>query len=150
MGINQAIAQRAAKLVKIKYEEIQPVIVTFEDAIKHSSYHEGWTRSIKNGDVEKGFKEADHILEGDMYLGGQEHFYLETQACIAVPKNEDGEIEIFSSTQNPTEIQHLTAHMLGLHQNKVVVKVKRMGGGFGGKETAAMRLAGPVAAAAQK
>jgi len=150
VGINQAVAQRAAKLVKIQYEEIEPIIITFQDALKHNSFYEGWTREIVNGDVEKGFEEADHILEGDMYLGGQEHFYLETQASIALPKNEDGEMELFCSTQNPTEVQLLTSHVLGVHQNKIAVRVKRMGGGFGGKETAAMRLAGPVAVAAQK
>ncbi|CAH3196082.1 unnamed protein product, partial [Porites evermanni] len=56
---------------------------------------------VENGDVERGFAESDHLLEGEMKIGGQEHFYLETQVTIAVPKGEDGEMELFVSTQNP-------------------------------------------------
>ena len=57
------------------------------------------------GDIEKGFEQADHVIEGEVHIGGQEHFYLETHATLAVPKNEDGEMELFVSTQNPTETQ---------------------------------------------
>lgn len=60
---------------------------------------------LQSGDVDKALSEAEHVLEGEVHMGGQEHFYLETQACIAVPKNEDDELEIFSSTQNPAETQ---------------------------------------------
>jgi len=147
---DQGTAQRAAKMVKVEYEDISPIVVTIQDAIKHSSYYNDWIRNMKNGDVEKGFSESDHILEGEMYLGGQEHFYLETQATVALPKLEDGEMEIFCSTQNPAEIQFLTAEVLGLPANRIVVRTKRMGGGFGGKETRAMVLALPVAVAAKK
>ncbi|ODM98964.1 Xanthine dehydrogenase/oxidase [Orchesella cincta] len=147
---DQATAQRAAKTVKIEYEDIQPAIITMQDAIKHNSFYNDWIKILKNGDVEKGFSEADHILEGEMYLGGQEHFYLETNAAIALPKLEDGEMEIFSSTQNPSEIQLLAAEVLGVPENRIVVRTKRMGGGFGGKETRGMLVALPVAVAAQK
>jgi len=150
IGTNQAVAQRAAKLIKVEYEEIEPIIVTIQDAIKQNSFYEGFTREISNGDVQKGFEEADHVLEGEMHLGGQEHFYLETNACIALPKNEDGEMELFCSTQNPSAIQHLTSHVLGVPQSRIVVRTKRMGGGFGGKETRGMCVALPVAVAAKK
>lgn len=99
---DQITAQRAARKVKVEYEELQPVIVTIEDAIKHESFFE-MTKMIDNGDVDKIFKEAPHILEGDCRMGGQEHFYLETQTVLAVPKEED-EMEIFCSTQHPSEI----------------------------------------------
>ncbi|XP_021947177.1 xanthine dehydrogenase/oxidase [Folsomia candida] len=147
---DQATAQRASKMVKAEYQDIKPLIITIQDAIKHNSFYQDWIRNIKNGNIEKGFSESDHILEGDMHLGGQEHFYLETQATIALPKLEDGETEIFCSTQNPTEIQLLTAEALGVPANRIVVRTKRMGGGFGGKETRSMMLAIPVALAANK
>lgn len=137
-------------MVKVQYEDLKPLVVTIQDAIQHNSFYQDWIRSIKNGDVEQGFSESDHILEGEMHLGGQEHFYLETQACIALPKLEDGETELFCSTQNPTEIQLLTAEVLGVPANRIVVRTKRMGGGFGGKETRGMLVAVPVAVAANK
>ncbi|KAK3058431.1 hypothetical protein LTR53_020431, partial [Teratosphaeriaceae sp. CCFEE 6253] len=83
-------------------------------------------------------------------MGGQEHFYLETNACVAVPKPEDGEMEIWSSTQNPAETQAYVAAVCGVAANKVVSKVKRLGGGFGGKESRSIQLAGICAAAANK
>lgn len=63
------------------------------------------TRTLSRGDVEKTLAESDYVIEGEMRLGGQEHFYLETQACIAIPKGEDGEVELIASTQNPTATQ---------------------------------------------
>jgi xanthine dehydrogenase/oxidase len=80
-------------------------------------------------------------------MGGQEHFYLETQSVLVVPKGEDGEIDITSSTQNPSEVQQVVAEVLGLPANRVVCRVKRMGGGFGGKETRSAVLAAPAAVA---
>ena len=85
-----------------------------------------------------------------MRSGAQEHFYLETQASIAIPKGEHGEMEVISSTQNPTRTQMVTAHVLGVDANRVFCKVKRMGGGFGGKETRSIQISAIVAAAAQK
>jgi xanthine dehydrogenase/oxidase len=94
-------AEAGARAVKIKYEDL-PVILTIEEAIEVKSYFDHY-RSIKNGDVESAFKEADHVFTGVSRMGGQEHFYLETQACVVIPKPEDGEIEVWSCTQNPTE-----------------------------------------------
>ncbi|KAJ1560073.1 hypothetical protein HK096_010116 [Nowakowskiella sp. JEL0078] len=94
--------------------------------------------------------EATKHIEGSMRIAAQEHFYLETQASLAVPKGEDDEIEIYASTQNPTETQHLVAHVLGIPANRVVCKVKRLGGGFGGKETRSVFLSCAVAVAANK
>lgn len=141
-------AEQAARAVKVEYEEL-PAIFTIEEAIEKESYFNHF-RHIKKGDVEKAFAEADHVFEGTARMGGQEHFYLETQACLVVPKPEDGEMEIFSSTQNPAETQAYVAKVCGVAANKIVTRVKRMGGGFGGKETRSVQLAGIVACAANK
>jgi xanthine dehydrogenase/oxidase len=141
-------AEQAMRAVKIEYEEL-PAIFTIEEAIEHDSYFQHF-RYIKKGDTEKAFAEADHVFTGTARMGGQEHFYLETQACVAVPKPEDGEMEIFSSTQNPAETQAYVSKVVGVAANKIVTRVKRMGGGFGGKETRSIQLAGIVACAANK
>ncbi|KKY28869.1 putative xanthine dehydrogenase [Phaeomoniella chlamydospora] len=141
-------AERGARAVKIVYEEL-PAIFTIEEAIEKQSYFEHY-RYIVKGDTEKVFAEADHVFEGIARMGGQEHFYLETQACVAIPKPEAGEMEIFSSTQNPTETQSYVAQVTGVQANKIVSRVKRLGGGFGGKETRSVQLAGIVATAAKK
>ncbi|XP_065093510.1 xanthine dehydrogenase-like [Ochlerotatus camptorhynchus] len=146
---NQTIAQKAARKVKVVYEELTPIIVTIEDAIKRESFYPGYPKGIVQGDIEKGFQEAHHLIEGDFRMGGQEHFYLETQACVAVPRDSD-EIDVFSSSQHPTEIQQHVAHALGIPSCKVVSRVKRLGGGFGGKESRAGLIATPVALAAYK
>lgn len=146
---DQVTAQRAAKLVKIQYEDISPVIITIEDAIKQKSFY-GEKNTFKCGDIEKGFKQADQIIEGEMHVGGQEHFYLETQAALAVPKNENGEMEVFSSTQNHADIQHWVAESLDVPHNHIVVRTKRLGGGFGGKESKSGVVAIPCAIAANK
>lgn len=94
-------AQEAARAVKIEYEDL-PTVLSIEDAIAADSYH-NFYREIKKGDVEKAFEECDHVFTGTVRMGGQEHFYLETNACLVVPKPEDGEMEIFASTQNANE-----------------------------------------------
>ncbi|KAJ9394122.1 hypothetical protein DTO282F9_8979 [Paecilomyces variotii] len=142
------VAEAAARAVKVDHEEL-PAILTIEEAIEADSYFEHY-RYIKNGDPESAFKSADHVFSGVSRMGGQEHFYLETQACVAIPKAEDGEMEIWSSTQNPTETQTYVAQVAGVAANKVVSRVKRLGGGFGGKETRSIQLAGICAAAAAK
>jgi xanthine dehydrogenase/oxidase len=100
--------------------------------------------------MDEAFAAADHVFEGVARMGGQEHFYLETQASVVVPKPEDGEVEVFSSTQNPTETQTIVAQVTGVPANRVVVRVKRLGGGFGGKETRSMQLTGILAVGAKK
>ncbi|XP_068165396.1 xanthine dehydrogenase/oxidase [Antennarius striatus] len=144
----QLHAQRAAKAVKIQYEELQPV-VTIQEAIAAQSFFKPM-RIIQKGDLEAGFKQADHILEGEMHIGGQEHFYLETNITLAVPRGEDGEIELFVSTQSASKTQLLVAKALGIPANRVVVRVKRMGGGFGGKESRSTILSTVAAVAANK
>ncbi|XP_060529120.1 xanthine dehydrogenase isoform X2 [Cylas formicarius] len=145
-----SIAQRAARKVKIEYQDLEPIVITIEDAIKERSFFKEVHRSIRKGPVEEVFSSAPHVLEGQCRMGGQEHFYFETQAVIAVPKAEDGEIELYSSTQHPSEVAALVAEALETQQNKIICKVKRIGGGFGGKESKAAMVAIPVAIAAKK
>ncbi|XP_039304979.1 xanthine dehydrogenase isoform X2 [Solenopsis invicta] len=149
VAVDQMIAQAAARMVEIEYEDLQPIIISIEDAIAHKSFFPGFPKRIIKGDAVKAFAEADHILEGEVRIGGQEHFYLETIAAIVVPR-EENELEVFCSTQHPTEIQKLIAHVLNIHLNRVNVRVKRIGGGFGGKESRAALLAIPVALAAHR
>ncbi len=94
-------AEAGARSVKVEYEEL-PAIYTIEEAIARESYFPHY-RYINKGDVEGAFEKADHVFSGIARMGGQEHFYLETQACVVIPKPEDGEMEVWSSTQNPSE-----------------------------------------------
>lgn len=119
-----------------------------KEAIEKSSYH-GNGHIIKKGNLEQELSNSDHILEGEVRIGGQEHFYLEPQVCIAIPK-EGGDLEIFSSTQDPSGTQHLISHLLDIPFNKINVKVKRLGGGFGGKESRSLLISLPVALAAHR
>ena len=141
-------AAAGARAVAVQYEEL-PAIFSIEEAIDKESFFQHF-KYIKKGDTEKAFGEADHVITGVSRMGGQEHFYLETNACVVVPKPEDGEIEIYASTQNPTETQAYVAQVTGVAANKVVCKVKRLGGGFGGKETRSVQLSAIVACAARK
>ncbi|VVC89835.1 unnamed protein product [Leptidea sinapis] len=148
---DQQTAQAAARKVKIEYEELQPIIVTIEDAIKHNSFYKQYPKGIKNGNVQAEFENPNNIIiEGESRIGGQEHFYLETHAAYAIPKKEDDELEIFCSSQHPTEIAKLASHVLHVPMNRIVARVKRMGGGFGGKEARGLLIALPVALAAHK
>lgn len=94
-------AQEAARAVKVEYEEL-PAIFTIEEAIEQESYHPFY-REIKKGDTQEAFKGCEYVFTGTTRMGGQEHFYLETNACLVVPSPEDGAMEVFSSTQNPNE-----------------------------------------------
>ena len=141
-------ASAGSRAVKIDYKDL-PAIFTIKEAIEKESFFQHY-KYIRRGDpMDKAMAKADRVFSGVARMGGQEHFYLETQAAIAIPK-EDGEMEIFSSTQNLTETQTYAAQALGVPVNRVVAKVKRLGGGFGGKETRAVALAVAVAIAAKK
>jgi xanthine dehydrogenase/oxidase len=103
-------ASAGARAVKVDYEEL-PAIFTIEEAIEKESYFDHY-RYIRKGDTESAFEKADHVFTGVTQMGGQEQFYLETQACVAIPKPEDGEMEIWASTQNPTETYVLLIKLL--------------------------------------
>lgn len=138
---------RAREKIKMGFKKL-PGVYTIDEAIEKNTVLYTATPFVR-GDIEQVFKESDNCLEGSFECGGQEHFYLESQAAIAYPK-ENGEIEIHASSQHPTETQHVVAHGLGLHYHEVVCVVKRMGGGFGGKESQAAPFATYAALVAQK
>ncbi|XP_030848262.1 xanthine dehydrogenase/oxidase isoform X2 [Strongylocentrotus purpuratus] len=127
-------ALKAAKLVKVHYEDIQPALMTIQHAITHNSYLEPEPRVLTRGDADTALREAPRSLEGEFSIGGQDHFYMEPRACIAKPLERDG-MELTLTTQAPNNVQMDVAHCLGIDANKVVCKLKRLGGAFGGKDT---------------
>jgi len=134
VGETEAVCRASAKTVEIEYEDLPPIL-NVQDAISANSFHTD-PNFIRRGDVDRALEEAPHRFQGEFWLGGQDHFYLETQAAIATP-GEDASVFVTSSTQHPSEIQHLVSHVLGVKAHQVVVESPRMGGGFGGKETQA-------------
>ncbi|KAM3964249.1 xanthine dehydrogenase-like [Aphomia sociella] len=145
---SESAARKAKDLVSVTYDPIQPVLVTIEEAIDHGSFFDGSPSVLKKGNVQNIFMESLHIVEGTVRTGTQEHFYLETISAYAV-RRED-ELEIICTTQSPCDIAKVVSQALNIPSNKVVCKVKRVGGGFGGKETKTSVLAVPVAIAAYK
>ncbi|NVJ70816.1 MAG: xanthine dehydrogenase molybdopterin binding subunit [Alphaproteobacteria bacterium] len=127
-----ALARAAAAKAKIQYEDL-PAFLTIDDALANESAIEPM-QTMGQGEAQKAIDGAQHRLQGSFRIGGQDHFYLEGQIAFATPQ-EDGDVHVFSSTQHPSEVQHLVAHVLGRPTNAVTVEVRRMGGGFGGKET---------------
>jgi xanthine dehydrogenase large subunit len=133
-GASREALRAARAAIRIDLEPL-PAVLTIDDAIAGRHFL-GPTRRIARGDAGAALARAQHVVEGTFRTGGQEHFYLETQAAIAIP-GEDGQMTVLSSTQNPSEIQGVVAHCLGLRHNQVVCTCARMGGGFGGKESQA-------------
>jgi xanthine dehydrogenase large subunit len=125
-------ARRAAKLAGIAYED-RPAILTIGEAMEAKSFLEK-PYVMARGDAAAAIDAAPHRIAGRIEIGGQEHFYLEGQAAMAVP-GEDEDVTVYSSTQHPTEAQHKVASVLGIGHHAVTVEVRRMGGGFGGKES---------------
>jgi xanthine dehydrogenase large subunit len=131
-------ARRAVTLAEVTYEDL-PAAIHLEDALAAGMDllppHE-----MGRGDPEAALAKARHVLRGRFRHGGQDHFYLEGQIALAMP-GEDGGMDIHASTQHPTEVQHVVARCLGEIDAKVRVECRRMGGGFGGKETQANQIA---------
>ena len=132
-------ARRAARLARVEYQALEPVL-TVEQALERAQFV---VPSVVVTRGEPG-RQAAHCLKGKLRCGGQEHFYLEGQVALAIPGERD-EMLVHSSTQHPTEVQHLVAAALGIADASVTVELRRLGGGFGGKETQAALYA--VAAA---
>jgi len=139
-------ARKAARLAKVQYREKKPVL-SFDDAIAAGTCFEKPLQFLK-GKPEDAIKHAAHRVEGRIEMGGQEHFYLEGQVSLALPQ-EGGDMLVHASTQHPTEIQHKVAEALDVPFNAVRVEIRRMGGGFGGKESQGNALAVSCAVAAQ-
>lgn len=140
-------ARRAARLGRVEYEDLEPLL-TIDAALAAGSVIEPAVEFMR-GDPAPAIAAAAHRIEGVFEIGGQEHFYLEGQAAWAVP-GENGDIVVHSSTQHPSEIQHKVADALGLPMNAIRVEVRRMGGGFGGKESQGNALAVSCALAAAR
>jgi xanthine dehydrogenase molybdopterin binding subunit len=128
----------AEKLIDVEYEELDPIL-SIEAAIAKNSPM-GPPAKIERGNVPAALKSSPHRIAGELMTGAQEHWYLESQVCLCIP-GEGREINVFSSTQHPSETQALIAELLGVGKNGVVVEVRRMGGAFGGKETQANHTA---------
>ena len=135
---DETTARAAAGLLKVVYEPL-PALVNLEQAIEANSLM-GPERRIENGSVDSSLTNATHRLRGIFKTGAQEHWYLETQVALVRP-GEDDEMTVFASTQNPTETQTIVAEVLGIARHAVTVETRRMGGGFGGKETQAHHVA---------
>ncbi len=147
VGMDMDELLRARSLVTFEIEKL-PAILNIDDAIQRDRYIYKANPFIK-GNVEEALQKAPHKLSGIFECGGQEHFYMESQACIAYPL-EEGQVEVHSSSQHPSETQHVVAEALGLQLHEVVCVVKRMGGGFGGKESQGAPFAAMAALVAKK
>ena len=141
-------ARKAARLGDVQIAAETPIL-TVEAALAADSRFEDGPRVWTKGDVDAALSAAPHRLQGQIEMGGQEHFYLEGQAALALPQ-EDDEMVVQSSTQHPTEIQHKVADALGVPMHQVRCEVRRMGGGFGGKESQGNALAVACAVAARQ
>ncbi|WP_413770957.1 xanthine dehydrogenase molybdopterin binding subunit [Janthinobacterium aquaticum] len=140
-------ARRAARLAQVSYEEL-PAILTPQAAKAAQSYVLPPMR-LARGDAAAAFATAPHSVRGQLFVGGQEQFYLEGQIAYAIPKEGQG-MQVLCSTQHPSEMQHVVAHALGLHSHHVAVECRRMGGGFGGKESQSALWAAAAAIAAAR
>jgi len=146
VATSRDVARRAVKKAVMEIESETPSI-TVEDALARGEtvlpdYAYG------RGDVDAAVAGAPHRLEGRFRVGGQEHFYLEGQVAFAIP-GEDGDIHVYSSTQHPTEVQHVVARVLDIPDSYVTCETRRMGGGFGGKESQATQWAVTASLAAR-
>ncbi len=141
-------ARRAARKARIDYEPLPHIL----DPIAAREAGTGYVTeplTLRRGDVPAAMQAAPRRIRGRMAIGGQDHFYLEGQIAMAIP-GEDDEMVLHVSTQHPSEVQHMVAHVLGVPASAVVVNVRRMGGGFGGKETQMNLFACVAATAARK
>lgn len=137
-------ARRAAQLATVHYDT-HPHITDVADATTLVTE----PLTLKRGDAAAAMATAPHRITGQVRIGGQDHFYLESHIAFAIP-GEDDTVTVWSSTQHPSEVQHMVAHVLGTASNAVTINVRRMGGGFGGKETQPNLFAAVAAVAAKK
>ncbi|WEX75524.1 xanthine dehydrogenase molybdopterin binding subunit [Sinorhizobium numidicum] len=141
-------ARRAAAKVKIEYRDLPHVTDVLEAAAANYPMVIDPLK-LERGDIDAGFAKSKNVVKGEMRIGGQDHFYLEGHISFAIP-GEDDEVTVYASTQHPSETQHMVAQVLRVPSNAVTVNVRRMGGGFGGKETQANLFAAVAALAAKK
>ncbi|HEX2255368.1 MAG TPA: molybdopterin cofactor-binding domain-containing protein, partial [Afifellaceae bacterium] len=144
-----AAARAAAALARVEYEDL-PALISVEDALAAAAEIPALPpHEMRLGHPEAALAAAPHRIAGTLHVGGQDHFYLEGQVAYAIP-GEAGDMLVHSSTQHPTEVQHNVAKVLGLADHAVTVEVRRMGGGFGGKESQPALIAAIAALVAAK
>jgi len=131
-ALSTELARKAVLKAKVYYKELKPIVTIKESLAKKKLLFK--TRKIKRGNPNDALSNSKHRLKGNFTTGSQEHFYLEGQAAFAIPK-EDNDMVVYSSTQHPSETQQIVAKMLNQKSNSITVLVRRIGGGFGGKET---------------
>ncbi|EPX81470.1 xanthine dehydrogenase molybdopterin binding subunit [Litoreibacter arenae] len=141
-------ARKAARRAQVEYTEETPLL-TIDHAMAAKSHFEDGPRIYTKGDPDGALAGAANRLQGRVEIGGQEHFYLEGHAALAVPQD-NGDMVVHASSQHPTEIQHKVAEAIGTPMHAVRVEVRRMGGGFGGKESQGNALCVACAVVAQK
>jgi xanthine dehydrogenase large subunit len=132
------IARKAASQIIVEIEELE-AIITIEQAMSKKSFLED-PIEVSIGNAKEAIKKSTNSISGEFYIGGQEHYYLESQVALAIPIEND-ELVVHSSTQNPAEVQHLIGHVLGLPQHSIEIVNRRIGGAFGGKECDASQVA---------
>jgi xanthine dehydrogenase/oxidase len=139
-------AKIASKKIQVEYEEL-PAVLCIRDALEAGSFHPNSEKLLQKGDVDKCFSSGScfKIIEGEVQIGGQEHFYLEPNSTLIWTADGCNEVHMISSTQAPQKHQKYVSHVLGIPMNRVVCKTKRLGGGFGGKETRSAFIAAVAA-----
>jgi xanthine dehydrogenase large subunit len=147
VGESLAACRNAAKLIRLEFDE-RPGILNISDAIEQESFLTA-PHIIRRGNVEAALDQGPHHIQGTVHTGAQDHFYLETQAALAL-LDEQQTFLIHSSTQHPSEVQAKVAEVLNMNRGQIVVQTRRMGGGFGGKETQAAPIAALAALGALK
>ncbi|NMR18956.1 molybdopterin cofactor-binding domain-containing protein [Cellulomonas fimi] len=147
VGTDVRACRRAAEKVAVEYEPL-PAVLGIRAALEQNAFLTT-PHVIRRGDCEEALRASPHVLDGELEIGGQDHFSLETHAAWAEVGG-DGEVHVASSTQHPAEVQESVARVLGLPRNLVTVESPRMGGAFGGKETQAAGWAALVALAAAR
>lgn len=147
LGETLETARKGAAAVKVRYEPL-PAVIRIEDAIAQQSFLSGPAR-MRRGDAAQAISESPFRVHGELHIGGQEHFYLETQ-CALASMDESGGVLVHCSTQHPTETQVIVARTLGIGEHRITVECLRMGGAFGGKEVQANGWAAIAALGAWK
>eukprot|EP00045_Choanoeca_perplexa_P015367 m.192536 g.192536 ORF g.192536 m.192536 type:complete len:1321 (+) comp16963_c0_seq4:154-4116(+) len=147
IATSRELAEHAARMVNVTYEVLSPIL-TIDAAIAADSYHMEQCVA-KDGDASSKMESCEHVVEDCVEIGGQEQFYFETQGTIAIP-NREGEIEVITSNQHLSLARATIASALAIEQNRVHAHIKRIGGGFGGKESRASAIAALAALAAHK
>jgi len=151
VAVSHDTARRASTAVSVTYDEL-PAVITLEEAIAQNLFHEcpPYVNRIIRGDTKVAFESCHYVIDGEVRIGSQEHFYMETHSVRVVPTGEDGKIDVYSGEQCTPKIQEQLASVLNILSNKVTVHVKRMGGAFGGKEHRTFLVTLPTAIAAQR